>query len=129
MFLWLKEDKDLETVLPSAATAAETPSVFGLLGQMFRPGNRSVLYAFLGTFLFHSAHAAYQAGVSGFGVFEVNVSAGRVGQLVGVADIVYVLLAFPSGLLANRFGPRPVMMVGMLMYMVVCLSGALFITN
>ncbi|MEM7118432.1 MAG: MFS transporter [Chloroflexota bacterium] len=128
LFIWLKEDKELVTG-GEEDEASEIPSVLAMLGKMRLPENRSVFYAFVGTFLFHSGHAAYQAGVSGFGVFDINVSAGRVGQIIGLAGIVYVALSFPSGLLANRFGPRRVMMVGMLLYAANNLVAALFVNS
>ena len=112
--IWLKEDKELQ--IGDDTTGERGATIFETLGQMRLPKNRSVLYAFLGTFLFHMGSAAYQAGVSGFAVFDIGMGAGRVGQFVAIAGILYIILAFPSGLLANRVGPRRIMMLGMLIY-------------
>lgn len=115
--IWLKEDKNLVIGDGETAETGESgATILETLSQMRLPKNRSVLYAFLGTFLFHMGSAAYQAGVSGFAVFDLGIGAGRVGQFTGIAGILYIALAFPSGLLATRFGPRRIMMIGMLIY-------------
>ena len=135
LYLWVKEDKDLEIGQQddrsgdTAGMTETTSSVLHMLGKMRLPENRSVLYAFLGTFAFHSAHAAYQAGISGFGVFDVGVTAGRVGQFIGLTGVIYLALALPSGLLANRFGPRRVMMIGMIAYGLNALAATQYIRN
>ena len=124
IILFVREDEELTTspeIVANETTLRET------IVEMFRSPERSVLFAFLGTFFFHAAHASYQAGVASFGVFELGMTAGRVSQFVGAGAILYILLAVPCGLLATRFGPRRVMMAGMLLYLASNISTALFV--
>ncbi len=129
--IWIKEDKDLPIgqVEEEGESIETSPTILETLSQMRLPKNRSVLYAFLGTFLFHVGSAAYQAGISGFAVFDIGMTAGRVGQFTGIAGILYLVLAFPSGLMANRFGPRRIMMAGMLLYGLSHLLTLFFVTT
>ncbi|MEM8858933.1 MAG: MFS transporter [Chloroflexota bacterium] len=135
LYIWVKEDKEIgiqkQSDQPKTQedTVSTVTSVFEMLSKMRLPENRSILYAFLATFAFHMAHAAYQAGVSGFAVFNVGVTPGRVGQFVGIAGIVYLVLALPSGLLANRYGPRRIMVIGMIIYGINALAVPFYATS
>ena len=132
ILIWVREDKELIPESESSqATVKEEdrPSVLDMLGRMFQPGYRSVLFAFTATFLFHTAHAAYQAGISSFGVFDLGMTAGRISQLIGLSGIVYILLAFPSGLLATRFSPRRIMLIGMLIYALNTFAAGFFVSS
>ena len=114
--IWLKEDKDLE--IEVAGSENKSNGVLELLGQMRKIEYRSVLFAFLGTFFFHTAHGAIQAGLSGFGVFELGMTTGRIAQITGIMGLAYIILAIPSGLVANRYGTRRTMLIGMVIYFV-----------
>ena len=121
--LFVREEENLAT---SPEIVANETTLREAVIQMFRSPERSVLFAFLGTFFFHAAHASYQAGAASFGVFELGMTAGRISQFVGISAILYILFAVPSGLLATRFGPRRVMMAGMLLYAATNILNALF---
>lgn len=127
LFIFLKEEKDL--IVSQDKEPASSNAILDMFGKMRLPAYRSVLYAFVATFLFHTAHASFQAGASGFGVFEVGLSTGRVAQIIGVSGLVFIPLAIPSGLLANRFGARRVMMAGMAFYALNATVTGLFVNT
>ena len=126
ILLFVREEKDLGTSGTSPQLVAKQCTWREVVVQMFRSPERNVLWAFLGTFFLIAAHASYEAGVGSFGVFELNITAGRVSQLVGMAALLYILLTIPAGVLAARFGPRRVMMIGTLLYATANFSTGLF---
>ncbi|MGB0385993.1 MAG: MFS transporter [Ardenticatenaceae bacterium] len=123
ILLFVREEKN---VVKTPQLVANQSTLREVVVQMFRSPERNVLFAFLGTFFLQAAQASYQAGVGSFGVFELNITAGRVSQLVGMAAILYMVLVVPCGLLATRFGPRRVMMTGMFLYVASNILIALF---
>ena len=111
MVLKVKERKPNATV-----DAAPSIPFLGFLQTLRGPQNRNIRLIVLTVFLYMSAHAAFQANLTPFSVFELNVTVGRAAQLLGISVVVYVIAAVLSGFLATRFGSRRVMLVGIGLY-------------
>ncbi len=114
----------------TATTKQDAPTSFlTFLRTLRQPHNRRVLWAASGVMCVVSAHAAFQANLTPFSVFELNVTTGRAGQLLGIAALIYIATALPSGLLATRFGARRVMLTGATLYGVSALLIMQFATD
>lgn len=109
--LFVQETRPLATAKPQQQTTLES-----LTSALRGPQRWNIAWVAIATLCFNAAHAAFQANLAPFNVFELNINAGRSVQLLGIATILYTLTAVPAGLLATRFSARRVMLAGILLY-------------
>lgn len=102
----------------ASSSADRQLSFLDFLKTLREPQNRNILWLSISILCYVAGHAALQANLGPFGVFEVNLTAGRAAQFLGFAALVYIVTAVPSSLLATRFGARRVMLAGTILYAV-----------
>lgn len=93
---------------PEEAEAGFLESVKGLLFASDR-STRWMLGAILAWFM---GFTAIEATLSLFGQRVLGVEPGLMGRIVALLPLTFVLCALPSGLLATRFGRRPIILIG-----------------
>lgn len=95
---------------PEEAEAGFRESVMGLL----RARDRSVRWMLGAIFTWFMGFTALEATLSLIGQRVLGIEPGRMGQIVALLPLTFVLCAVPSGLLATRFGRRPIILTGII---------------
>lgn len=93
--------------------------------EIFRDTDRSRILLVLSILCFGGAWAASRSLVTPYGVEVLDLSKGDAGGLTLPAGVAFLLAAFPAALLAERFGRLRVMRIGMVVFGLAMVVGAL----
>jgi MFS family permease len=100
---------------PQAPKDEERPAGDGFLshlGEVLRASDRSGLLILLAILCWFMGFNALETWISSFGKFALGIDEGRMAILTSGLALMFVIFALPSGLIANRFGRRRVILVG-----------------
>jgi MFS family permease len=98
------------------------------LGEVLRASDRSGLLILLAILCWFLGYNALETWISSFGKFSLGIDEGRMAILTSGLALTFVIFAVPSGLLATRFGRKPVILTGIAGLTVLFFYG-LFIRN
>ena len=98
------------------------------LGEVLRASDRSGLLILLAILCWFLGYNALETWISSFGKFTLGIDEGRMAILTSGLALTFVIFAVPSGLLATRFGRKPVILTGVAGLVVLFLYG-LFVRN
>ncbi|MGA6167270.1 MFS transporter [Amycolatopsis magusensis] len=86
--------------------------------DILRDSDRSRLLLMLAILLFGGAWAASRSLITPYGIEVLGLSRGDAGGLTLVSGLVYIVVAYPVALLAERFGRLRIMALGMVIFAV-----------
>jgi len=82
------------------------------LGEVLKASERSGLLILLAILCWFMGYNALETWISSFGKFSLGIDPGRMSILTSGLALMFVVFAVPSGLLATRFGRKPVILTG-----------------
>jgi MFS family permease len=82
------------------------------LGEVLKASERSGLLILLAILCWFMGYNALETWISSFGKFSLGIDPGRMSILTSGLALTFVVFAVPSGLLATRFGRKPVILTG-----------------
>lgn len=115
----LAEDGDEEESAVGAARVRDT------IVEIVRDADRSRLLLIVAIFVFGCAWAASRALLTPYGQETLDLSRGDAGGLTLPSGVAFLLAAYPTALLAERFGRLRTMVGGMSIYVLGMLLGLL----
>src|SRR5574341_1139114 len=117
---------------PETPQAKETEqagnSFLANLKEVLQASDRSGLLILLAILCWFLGYNAVETWISSFGKFGLGIDVGRMAMLTSGLALMFVVFAVPSGLLATRFGRKPVILTGIAGLTILFLYG-LFIRN
>ncbi len=87
--------------------------------------DRSGLLILLAILCWFLGYNAVETWISSFGKFGLGIDVGRMAMLTSGLALMFVVFAVPSGLLATRFGRKPVILTGIAGLTILFLYGLL----
>ncbi|MFJ5992807.1 MFS transporter [Lentzea sp. NPDC092896] len=114
-----------EDRLPQSRDRKEIKAT-GTMAEILRDPDRSRLLLVAATLLFSCAWAASRSLITPYGMEALGLSRGDAGGLPLVSGLVYIALAYPIALLAERFGRLRVMVIGMITFAAALVAATLF---
>ena len=106
--------KEPEKPESEAQDQAEKQSFLANLGEVVKSSERSGLWILLAIFCWFMGYNALDTWISSYGTATLNINAGRMSILSSTLALSFVIFALPSGLIANRFGRKRVIMTGII---------------
>ncbi len=101
---------------PEAPPAEEVKQANGSflanLRDVLQASDRSGLLILLAILCWFLGYNAVETWISSFGKFDLGIDVGRMAMLTSGLALMFVVFAVPSGLLATRFGRKPVILTG-----------------
>jgi MFS family permease len=82
------------------------------LSEVLNAEDRSGLLILLAILCWFIGFNALETWISSFGKFTLGIGEGRMAVLTSGLALMFVVFALPSGLIATRFGRRPVILAG-----------------
>jgi maltose/moltooligosaccharide transporter len=102
-----------EPEAPQAKGAEKTGGSFlANLREVLQASDRSGLLILLAILCWFLGYNAVETWISSFGRFSLGIDVGRMAMLTSGLALMFVVFAVPSGLLATRFGRKPVILTG-----------------
>jgi MFS family permease len=118
----VREPEKPETV---AEEQAEKQSFLTNLKEVVGSSERSGLWILLAIFCWFMGYNALDTWISSFGTAALQITAGRMSILSSSLALSFVIFALPSGLIANRFGRKRVILTGIIGLVLLTLYGLL----
>jgi MFS family permease len=110
--LLVREPKG-EPEAPQAKEAEQASNNFlANLKEVLGASDRSGLLILLAILCWFLGYNAVETWISSFGRFSLGIDVGRMAMLTSGLALMFVVFAVPSGLLATRFGRKPVILTG-----------------
>jgi len=101
---------------PEAPLAEEVEqagsSFLANLKEVLQASERSGSLILLAILCWFLGYNALETWISSFGKFSLGIDEGRMAMLTSGLALMFVIFAVPSGLLATRFGRKPVILTG-----------------
>ncbi|MGC7096093.1 MFS transporter [Amycolatopsis lurida] len=107
------------------STETKRPRARDALRDIVRDTDRSRLLLMLAIVLFGGAWAASRSLMTPYGMEVLGLSRGDAGGLTLVSGLVYIVVAYPVAMLAERFGRLKVIALGMAVFAVAMLAATL----
>jgi MFS family permease len=102
-----------EPEAPQAKEAEQVSASFlANLKEVLQASDRSGLLILLAILCWFLGYNAVETWISSFGRFSLGIDVGRMAMLTSGLALMFVVFAVPSGLLATRFGRKPVILTG-----------------
>ncbi|MFQ5614676.1 MAG: MFS transporter [Anaerolineae bacterium] len=83
------------------------------LKEVWREDDKSMLFLLLAIFFWFVAFNVIETFFTSFAVFSLGQSPGRASVLLAVVGLTFMIFAVPAGFIAERFGRRPTIIVGL----------------
>jgi maltose/moltooligosaccharide transporter len=114
LFLFVRETRDFE----AAGEQKEKEGLGGLQGiaRVSPEARRSLAFLMGAIFCWFVGYNAVETFLSSYGVSELGMSTGQAPLLMGVASLAFLAFAVPAGYIANRFGRRRTIIVGLIIF-------------
>jgi MFS family permease len=103
--------------------------VLNNLRLVWRNPDKSGVFILLAILFWFMAFNAVETGLSSFAVFSLGMTPGRASLYTTLFAGTLILFAIPSGLLATRYGRRPIILIGLSALVILFLVGYLFVRN
>jgi MFS family permease len=113
---------------PEQESRGTGESFLSNLREVLGASDRSGLLILLAILCWFLGYNALETWISSFGKFSLGIDEGRMAILTSGLALTFVIFAVPSGLLATRFGRKPVILTGIAGLTVLFFYG-LFIRN
>lgn len=102
-----------EPEAPQAKEAEKTGGSFlANLKEVLQASDRSGLLILLAILCWFLGYNAVETWISSFGRFSLGIDVGRMAMLTSGLALMFVVFAVPSGVLATRFGRKPIILTG-----------------
>lgn len=99
------------------------PGAFAAVRDIVRAQDRSRLLVIIAVAIFGAAWAASRSLITPYGMETLGLTRGAAGGLTLASGIVYIVVAFPVAVLAERIGRLKVMIAGMAVFAAAMLVG------
>lgn len=102
------------------------PTLIESIKDIASEKDKSTLLILLAIFCVYVGYEGFRALFTIYGTTVLGLTRGAAGGMLLYASIVFLLMAFPSGILAEKFGKRLIIKLGLVIFIIAMLLAFLF---